>query len=351
MHSTSDTKVRDRRSQIGDRHPTTKPVPERAAGEIQVLLRLQRLAGNEAITQLVAQRADVLDALSEPQTPPRQAQVGQGPKQPLSKDDRDFLDKDARSNLDQCFTNFTKAITDEQLAERAEAADRAEMIALVFDIATGFLAPGVGKFLGHAVERAGEKLENKAFKAALKFMSEERLKTVFESAVKVGSNVMKDKYAALSGETDADAFMTQTIVQFQLGIDTIRDNLRGMTDEELIVIVAAYDRSVANLNTYRAAVHELLEKFDKQVHPIGESASFDMEVVERSANYAYYIVTSLGPRLALVHVREPDYSEGTTDYTFRTWISKEMAGPAFAKMQQYGGIKILKRELVDHLPS
>lgn len=354
MHSISHGAARDHPSQSQGRRGT-KPLAERVAGDFQELRNLQGLAGNEAVTQLILQRADTLApaiadiAFNHPHAPSPQTQAGPSPNQPLLKEDRDTLDKDARSNLDECFTNFTKAITDEQLAQRSEAADRAEMLALIFDITTGFLAPGVGKYLGHAVERAGEKLENKAFKAAVKLMDEETIKTLFESAVKVGNNTMKSNYAALSGETDADAFMTNLIVQFQVGIHAIRDHLKHMSDKELIVTVAAYDVDVANLNTYRAAVRELVEQFKEQVHPISENEYYDLEVVERSGTKVYYIGTSVGPRLALVNYREPDYS-GPTRYTFRTWISKEMASPAFQKMQQYGGVKFLKQEQVDGLP-
>src|SRR5206468_2310150 len=79
-----------------------------------------------------------------------------------------------------------------------------------------------------------KEVENKAFKAVVKAMSEERLAKAFESAVKVGSNVMKSNYAALSGEKEANAFLTGLEVRFQAGIQAIEGHLTNMSDLELI---------------------------------------------------------------------------------------------------------------------
>ena len=58
--------------------------------------------------------------------------------------------------------------------------------------------------------------------------------------------------------------MIDAVVLFRQGINAIRHHLKSMSGQELIVTVAAYDVSVANLYTYGAAVHELVERFRRR---------------------------------------------------------------------------------------
>ncbi len=339
------TKVREQRPQQAAL-ATPKNRPDEAANVLE-LRQLQRLAGNQAVTHFIVQREAALEPLTEAKGAPLPTPVG--PSAALSKEDRHAVEMLTLGELGLVNTAFVSACKDNVAALAAEAAEEAELIAMIMDIATGFLAPGVGKFLAHRAEHIAMEVENKAFKAVVKAMSEERLAKAFESAVKVGSNVMKSNYAALSGEKEANAFLTGLEVRFQAGIQAIEGHLTNMSDLELVATAAAYDSEVANVITYRAAVHELVEKYQKQVGPIEQGYGAGGV---RVGTYAYYLKNKAGKKhLALVH--QLTGSEwgiaGGKDWGFKTWISKDMAPLALEKMKEYGGPKTVDEDDVAYV--
>jgi len=339
------TKVREQRPQQGAALATPKNRPDEAANVLE-LRQLQRLAGNQAVTHLIVQREAALEPLTEAKGAPLPTPVG--PSAALAKEDRHAVEMLTLGELGLVNTAFVSACKDNVAALAAEAAEEAELIAMIMDIATGFLAPGVGKFLAHRAEHIAMEVENKAFKAVVKAMSEERLAKAFESAVKVGSNVMKSNYAALSGEKEANAFLTGLEVRFQAGIQAIEGHLTNMSDLELVATAAAYDSEVANVITYRTAVHELVEKYQKQVGPIEQGyGAGGMRV----GTYAYYLKNKAGKKhLALIQqLSGADWGIAGKDWGFKTWISKDMAPLAMEKMKEFGGVKTLDEDDVAYV--
>lgn len=159
---------------------------------------------------------------------------------------------------------------------------------------------------------------------------------------------MKSNYAALSGEKEANAFLTGLEVRFQAGIQAIEGHLTRMTDVELIATAAAYDSEVANVITYRAAVHELVEKYQKQVSPIEQrTGSGGMP----GGTYAFYLKNKAGKKHLAVceHLTDSAYGIAGKDWGFKTWISKDMAPLAIEKMKEFGGVRTLDEEDVAYV--
>ena len=104
-----------------------------------------------------------------------------------------------------------------------------------------------------------------------------------------------------------------------------------MSDEALGVTAAAYDPSVAGREQFRAAVKDLVSKYQKQVKPIGTT---EYHWMNNQSNFSLYYVVSPGgsKRLALLE-----------NYDLKTWISPELRETAIQKFtsspvgRHYGG--------------
>jgi hypothetical protein len=249
----------------------------------------------------------------------------------LSAQERSELRILTGNDIDKAFAAFLAACGDHKDALKAAAKAEAEVIALVIDVLTGFLAPAVGRALGGLAGRlplsASPSLTYLRVLNLVENLLEntDATKAIFTGVMKTAGTTLKVKATALFGEGEADLFLTQLADWQQQQAHDLDAQLPHLSDEELVVIAAAHLPEVSNASAYRERIGNLLTAFRSEVEPIGSTAS--TEVSSTSSLVAW--VRGRGTRrLALIsHVAAAFVS----DYHFIRWISPEMRDLALAK--------------------
>ena len=140
----------------------------RSQAAVANLMRLQAVAGNRAVSQLVGGRMlSRTPKRAVPTMPPMPIKAkGSGaaptPSKRLSPEDRMLLAKQASGRIGTAWTAFSGAVRDHIASIKAEDKAKAEMLAAVVEIFVGFAAPflaNLGKGLGTPDARVASKLE------------------------------------------------------------------------------------------------------------------------------------------------------------------------------------------------
>jgi hypothetical protein len=258
---------------VAPRNVESGRLQSRVAGQggppdlVQGRLRaVQRSAGNQAASQLVQRDVltDTIGKRDEPGSP------GPAAGATLSDSERAELRRFTGDRITRAFTAFTDACQDNRAAVKEAAKETSDFLGVILEIGIGILVPGLARGIAHLAEELPANASNLSYRLALAAMNEERTKMIFESGIKIGKEAIKGPAEHLAGEDEIDEFLTQLKSHFDEGADKIDGNLPNLTDEELGVTCAAYSPSVSGPNQFRAAVHDLVERFQRQVQPIGK---------------------------------------------------------------------------------
>jgi hypothetical protein len=214
----------------------------------------------------------------------------------------------------------------------AAAAANAEMVALVIDVGTGFLAPALGRGIARLASALPVHASTAAYRVAIAGLDTDMVTTLFTEATKVGNQLIKSHATVLFGETDVDLFVSGLVSATRRGFGAINEGLPALADAELGVVCAAFDPSVSNVDVYTEAIRDLVGRFQREVLPIGTvPLSFGEMPSNVSPPSLAYIRHGGRRRPALVEYRA-GFLPFTGDYWFRTWVSPDME--ALAKARQ-----------------
>ena len=252
----------------------------------------------------------------------------------LSEQERNDLKREVGDRMGVAYTQFTTATRRQQAALKAQAADRAAMAALVVDVFMGLLAPGVGRAIAGLAGNLPIRASTVAYRAAVAALDESRNSRIFSAAWKFGNSALKSHLSAVYGEGDVDLFVAGLRTGLAEQLQAMRGRLDVMGDDELVVLAAAYDTSVANEQTYLEKVVQLTRQYRTDVQAIGYRAPIGSTGYP---DYAFGTTTSAAwlrhngrRRLALISV-ESNVAM-TRGPRFVRWVSEEMTDYALAKM-------------------
>ncbi|MFC4508367.1 MULTISPECIES: hypothetical protein [Streptomyces] len=311
-------------------------VPVRAgesAGSLKALLpTLQRTVGNKAVVGLLtAQRTTV------------QPQVQRAPGMPLEEANQDRMPPGDRRALETAvagyiplaFTAFSNATTAHAAAIKNEAKAKAEMIAMVVDVATGFLAPVFANYVISqlAAKAASAPVQEVTKKAITRLISQQdTLKASFTGATKIANQLMKNSSNTLFGESEIDAFALGLRNSFQRGAGSLLNQVTTMPDPQLIALWTAYDPDNADESAYRNSLGELFARYQKQVEPIGERLTVggEMGVGNSASTDLYEVQLASRKRLATL----TSWTMGGVNLD--AWITPDMESVARAKAKALG---------------
>jgi hypothetical protein len=289
------------------------------------LLQLQRTAGNRAVATMVARQPHVKNP------PPPPVPLDQADDKLIPPADRNAMVTATTGFIPLAFTAFANATIAHAAAIKNEAKAKAEMYAMVIDVATGFLAPVfanwvVGKMAAKVAETQVEEVTKKAVVKLI--TKQDTFKAAFTGATKVGNQLMKKEANSLFGETEIDGFALALRNTFQHGAGVVLNGLTRLTDEQLMATWIAYDPQNADESAYRGVLSDLFAHYQKQVEPIGDDQTFDMGT--SAAQSVYDVQLSSRTRLANV-VR---WSSGENNLW--AWVTPDMEPIARAKAKALG---------------
>ena len=293
--------------------------------QAHTLLALPLAVGNSAVAAGLVRHP-------QPQPPPPVPLVEAEAKR-IPPADRHGIELATSGYISLAFTAFSNATAAHAAAIKNEAKARAEMIAAVVDVATGFLAPVfanwvAGKLVGKATIAAVDPITKKAIVSLIS--RQEVFKAAFTGATKIANQVMKSNANSLFGETEIDAFALALRNTFQRGAAAVLDRLTTMTDTELLAAWIAYDPDNADESAYRQVLAELFKHYQKQVEPIGTESAGE----GYSASQGLYEV-QLATRKRLANLIVWSGMSGRTNSLWE-WITPDMEAIARAKATALG---------------
>jgi hypothetical protein len=246
--------------------------------------------------------------------------------------DRHGIELAAAGYIPLAFTAFSNATTAHAAAIKNEAKAKAELIAAVIDVATGFLAPVfanyvVSKLTAKAAATATEQVTKKAVVTLIS--KQDFFKAAFTGATKIANQVMKSNANALFGETEIDAFALALRNTFQRGAGAVLDRLTTMTDDELLAVWTAYDPDNADESAYRHVLGDLFKHYQDQVETIGDKSP-PIEGGPSSSSGVFEVQLATRKRLANLTV----WSTG--EKYLWAWISPDLDAIARAKANALG---------------
>jgi hypothetical protein len=204
------------------------------------------------------------------------------------------------------------------------------MLALLFDVAMGFSAPGISSGLAEWASRVPP-ASNPEYLVAMGLLDKDTTKQLFVSAAKVGGQLLKQNATVLAGETDVDAFLRSLQKDTHAAFEAVSDGLYARSAAEVGVVASAFDSSVANPDTYGAEISKLVSMYKSEVQAIGStyaSGEFGFTQVEN----LYLVRNGSYRRLAILTYRPGILGTPLgSRYDFQTWISKEMTPLALNK--------------------
>jgi hypothetical protein len=310
-------------------HKPSKQAPPLPAGAPAAILALQRTAGNQAVTRLLAREPL---AAAEPQAAP----FPQDPNSPAF--DLETIREETKAEILTAFTAFCDACDANVTAMKAAAKAQAEAAALFIDVATGFLAPAFAVAAGPTlVGRLSMKLAEKAVveqadeKIKELITNADLLKAGFTGATKVVGDQLKRRSTQLFGEGPEEAFLDNMKTEFQVNAVALVGKVHRMGFEELLGVWAAYDPELANVNTYKATIKTLLDQFHT-IETIGtDPFPFTGPLV--NFNRRLYRVTD-NNRLVILN----DVSGGPAGlHGFVMWIPAHLEPTALAQEKEVHG--------------
>jgi hypothetical protein len=266
--------------------------------------------------------------------------------------DRKKIAAETTMEIGTAFTAFVSACASNLSSLKAAAKADAEFVALLIDLATGFLAPAFAswqaeKLLGRLADQAAAsmKVGNAENMVAL-IARADILKATFTDVTKVVSAQIKSRSQPLFGEASDEIVLDQLTNVFQSQAVSLAGQIPGMVDRkadaELLSLWHAYDPDYTNVSNYKQEVKHLLDEFARFVKSISElkvdadplMGDFSGETVRTRA----YRVDAFGQqRVMLVEEYVDESLFGRETRKFHAWIPKEWEAFAIDQTEQVFG--------------
>jgi hypothetical protein len=266
-----------------------------------------------------------------PEQPPVPLEEAEAKRIPPA--DRHAIELAATGYISLAFTAFSNATAAHAAAIKNEAKAKAEMLAAVVDVVTGFLAPIFANWVaGKLIAKAASAQVGQVTKTvAVKLITRQDLfKAAFIGATKIANQVMKSKSNALFGETEIDSFALALRNTFQRGAAAVLDRLTTMKQKELLAVWTAYDPDNADESAYRNVLAGLFKRYQKQVEPIGTKSWPSPEGGPSASSSVYEVQLANRKRLATITV----WSSGENNLW--AWVTPDMETIARAKATALG---------------
>jgi hypothetical protein len=307
-----------------------------AAGEI-----LDRAGWVES---LMSRTADLVERQREGGTPVASllpspgAPTGSAPAaEEMSYDERQNALIQLVSRLGSAETHFVAALTTEREAIEATASAQSDALKAVVGVAfTFFLTPAIGRALSTLANTISLDASVTTYRIAIALDDNA---SQIAGAISAVAKPRATAHINRVGQPPADyqGISSLLATAFSVGKDDLVGHVRGhldnrdaLPDEDLLILVAAWDPSVKTQAVYRQAVRDVLGAFRAQVLRIGERqqsgvGTFFASGTRRSVRW---VQTSGSRRLAVVSIGYPGGGHGR----FVTWVD-----PAFerAAIQQW----------------
>ncbi|MEA2675485.1 MAG: hypothetical protein QOI92_2677 [Chloroflexota bacterium] len=250
---------------------------------------------------------------------PKAAQAA--PQQLLSEGERIELRRLTGDRLGRAFTAFAIAAEQNRAAIKAAEKDGGGFADILLEVLLGALLPGISRGLAHMAEELPAAASNVSYRIAMQAMKDEQTTKALEIGVKVGREYLKGVGTNLAGEDEMDAFLNHLQDHFNKSADRIDQSLPSLSDQALSVMYAAYNPEVAGQEQFRTAIQGLVQKYQKQVKPIGTT---EYHWMNRQSNFMLYWVIGSGgsKRLALLE-----------NQSFKEWVSPELQSVAIQKFK------------------
>lgn len=262
----------------------------------------------------------------------------------LSALERQNLERLTGNDIDRAFAAFLAACSDHKDAIKAAAKVEAEILGAVIDVLAGFLAPAVSRSLSRFANQLplSPSMSGAHLNALALLDTPDFTKAAFTGVMKATNTFLKVNSMALFGEGEADNFLVHLADWQQQQAHDLDAQLPKMSDEVLLVIAAAHLPAVSNLSAYRERLSTLLEKFQKEVQPIGTVASSEASAWFSTVGWVKGRNRLQLARLTLVA------SPSVNQYRFVRWVSPEMQDLALAKAGPK--VETIKADEVSGLP-
>lgn len=262
----------------------------------------------------------------------------------LTYEQRKNLIEETRDRIVAAYTTFSTASVRKQSAIKSEIKEKADIVAVLFDVIMVFGGPALAKGIRYLANKLPITASNPAYRIALGGLDEARTKNIFSAATKVIKDTAKRNAESLFGESDIDVFIAALRDRFNTTQQVLREDvIPALTDEELGVIASAYDAEVATEDKYIREIEKLLTMYKKYVRPIerqvrkrGEIGWLgDVSVYETTYSYkiAAWIEGSSKKALAFVDYRV-SFSGGfmsAPKIKFLGYVPPEMKAMALSK--------------------
>jgi hypothetical protein len=320
----------------------SRPQPAGAAGPAYAepqgrakLLQLQRTIGNRATARMLQRDPTATKTIEKGrQAPPPPSTPAVVP--PLSPKEREELERFTGNRIDRAFVAFVSACKDNREAVKAAAKADAENTALFIDIATGFLIPGLSKGIAKLAGNLPVNASNASYRIAIAALNTDTTKAIFTGATKAANQFLKNNSMTLFGETETDHFIKSLEALFHRGADEIDKNLPNLTDTELGVVCSMYDPSVADVDAFRAEIHALVTRFQREVLKKEDRPEFQVSQAHTYTKHQQHAWVDLGggrKRLALLVYDKLSvpFQPARETWRFFTWISPDMEQMVLSK--------------------
>jgi hypothetical protein len=230
--------------------------------------------------------------------------------------DRSWLYERIGFRLNLAFTKFATACERHRNSLREAAANNAEVATVMLEVLLTMVSPGLGRLLQNAISGAvAVEASEAVYRVALEAM--DRSDEIISAAGTIAKHNAKSGFQAVLSRNPEEHYVDEIFQSMSVAMDTLHNNLQEKSDEELSVIYANYDPSIATLDHYVAEIGRLISLYRSQVMPIGQPTGGAYGTMK-----ARWIEGSTWRALALTG--EGRYYNADQRPHLITWISSEM---------------------------
>ena len=293
-----------------------------------------------------------IDKMRESLTKPRKQHSDQALQLP-DKDHEKLLDI-TRGALYSALTAFSVAITEMKVRVKIRLENQKSLAPLFFNIALGILNPGLGRLIGGKLNDIGKKVIE-SYPRVGEWLKERDPDTIKSIWVNITSPLVKKAVTNSpneSGQSDLNLIPVSGDVETERFLDDMRNNFmdwRSELDTKLdskssgelgiiyLSLIQIYPEDYAKL------IAELVERYKKQVRPIGEDEDEDTYDIDdtRFIDRKEVVVIFSNDHRRLALVRWPEtidlesWKHTAYNARFLTWISDDMKEAAVAKTKAF----------------
>jgi hypothetical protein len=302
--------------------PVVGPVRDRAAWVESLMMRSASL-----VERALDEGTQVSDLLPSAGVPTGRS----APAEEMTIVQRQAAHTQLSSRLDSAETNFVNALGSERAAIEAAADAEGELLKLVVGAAFSFVVtPGIGRALTSLANTISVDASITTYRFAIGLQDHASgiAGTISSVAKPKATEAIRD---AGQPPTEYAQIADLLTTSFQGGKDELVGYVGGniqnrdaLPDEDLLLLVAAWDPTRRTPPVYREGIRDVLEQFRDQVLRIGERRTTGVGTFFAMGNRRSirWVRTSTGRRLALVSISYPGGGHGS----FLGWVD-----PAFER--------------------